>query len=308
MLESSPVRPVHLIGVSLDLGGNRRGVDMGPSAFRIAGLGERLAGLGLAVVDEGDLVAPIPEVKAAGDPGKKYIAEIAALCAELYRMSSAALERGGFPLVLGGDHSLAAGSVGATAGFVRGDGRPLGLIWVDAHGDMNTPASSGSGNVHGMPLAALLGQEPAELARLGGFAPKVRPEHTVLIGIRNLDEREKHIVRDSRVHVFTMKDIDRAGIATITEQALAIAGAGTAGVHMSFDLDVCDPSIAPGVGTPVKGGLDYREAHMLMEIIADSGLLRALDLVEVNPILDDRNTTAVLGVELALSALGQKIL
>ena len=159
-----------------------------------------------------------------------------------------------------------------------------------------------------MPLAALLGPEPAELARIGGFSPKVRPEHTVLIGIRNLDEREKEAVRDSRVHVFTMKDIDRGGIASIIEQALAIAGDGTGGVHVSFDLDVCDPSIAPGVGTPVKGGLDYREAHMLMEIVADSGLLCGLDLVEVNPILDDRNTTAILGVELALSALGQKIL
>jgi arginase len=181
-------------------------------------------------------------------------------------------------------------------------------LWVDAHGDMNTPSSSSSGNVHGMPLASLLGSEPAELSRIGGFSPKVQPEHTVLIGIRNLDEREKQIVRDSRVRVFTMKDIDRSGIATVTEQALAIAGAGTAGVHVSFDLDVCDPGIAPGVGTPVKGGLDYREAHMLMEIVADSGLLRALDLVEVNPILDDRNTTAILGVELVSSALGQKIL
>jgi arginase len=179
---------------------------------------------------------------------------------------------------------------------------------VDAHGDMNTPASSGSGNVHGMPLAALLGSEPAELARIGGFAPKVAPEHTVLIGIRNLDAREKEIVRASGVNVFTMKDIDRSGIASVVEQALTLAGTGTAGVHVSFDLDVCDPSIAPGVGTPVKGGLDYREAHMVMEMIADSGLLRALDLVEVNPILDDRNTTAVLGAELAMSALGQKII
>ena len=302
------MRPVHIIGVPLDLGGNRRGVDMGPSAFRIAGLGERLTALGMAVVDEGDLVAPIPEVKSAGDPQKKYIREIARVCEKLYRTSLSVLEKGGLPIVLGGDHSVATGSVAASAEYARQSGGRIGALWVDAHGDMNTPASSGSGNVHGMPLAALLGQEPVELARIGGFAPKLRPENTVLIGIRNLDEREKEIVRNSGVRVFTMKDIDRVGIATVIEQALAFASDGTAGVHVSFDLDVCDPTIAPGVGTPVKGGLDYREAHMLMEIVADSGLLRALDLVEVNPILDDRNTTAILGVELAASALGQKIL
>jgi arginase len=302
------MRPVHIIGVPLDLGGNRRGVDMGPSAFRIAGLGERLTALGIPVVDDGDLVAPIPETKSFGDPGKKYIREIARVCEKLYKASLTAFDKGAFPLVLGGDHSLAAGSVAATAEFVRRDEKPLGLIWVDAHGDMNTPATSGSGNVHGMPLASLLGPEPAELARIGGFSPKVLPQHTVLIGIRNLDDREKELVRGSGVHVFTMKDIDRAGIASVAEQALALAGAGTGGVHVSFDLDVCDPTIAPGVGTPVKGGLDYREAHMVMEIVADSGLLRALDLVEVNPILDDRNMTAILGVELAASALGQKII
>jgi arginase len=309
MVQSTAVRPVHIIGVSLDLGGNRRGVDMGPSAFRIAGLGERLTALGMTVVDEGDLVAPIPEVKQIGDPQKKYIREIARLCEKLYKTSLGILEKGGLPLVLGGDHSLAAGSVAATADFMRrsDDGR-TGLIWVDAHGDMNTPASSSSGNVHGMPLASLLGPEPSELSRIGGFSPKVLPGNTVLIGIRNLDEREKEIVRGAGVRVFTMKDIDRAGIATIIEQALAFASDKTAGVHVSFDLDVCDPSIAPGVGTPVKGGLDYREAHMVMEIVADSGLLRGLDLVEVNPILDDRNMTAILGVELAASALGQKIL
>jgi len=302
------VQAIHIIGVSLDLGGNRRGVDMGPSAFRIAGLAERLAALGAAVVDHGDLVAPIPEIKASGDPRKRYIREIARVCEKLYRTSLGALEKGALPLVLGGDHSLAAGSVAATAEFLRRNDSSLGLVWVDAHADMNTPSSSDSGNVHGMPLASLLGPEPAELSRIGGFSPKVLPEHTVLIGIRNLDEREKEIVRASRVHVFTMKDIDRAGIASVVEQALGLAGAGTGGIHVSFDLDVCDPAIAPGVGTPVKGGLDYREAHMVMEMIADSGLLRGLDLVEVNPILDDRNATAVLGAELASSALGQKII
>jgi arginase len=301
-------RPAHIIGVSLDLGGNRRGVDMGPSAFRIAGLGERLAALGIPVVDAGDLVAPIPEVKTFGDPSKKYIREIARVCERLYRTSLTVLEKGGIPVVLGGDHSLAAGSVAATAEFLRREDKPLGLIWVDAHGDMNTPGTSSSGNVHGMPLAAILGPEPAELSRIGGFSPKVTPDRTVLIGIRNLDDREKERIRESGVHVFTMKDIDRAGIAATVEQALAIAGKGAGGIHVSFDLDVCDPSIAPGVGTPVKGGFNYREAHLLMEMVADSGLLRALDLVEVNPILDDRNTTAILGAELASSALGQRIL
>ncbi len=301
-------RPVHIIGVSLDLGGNRRGVDMGPSAFRIAGLGERLAALGIPVVDAGDLVAPIPEVKTFGDPSKKYIREIARVCERLYKTSLQVFEKGGIPLVLGGDHSLGAGSVAATAEFLRRENRPLGLIWVDAHGDMNTPGTSSSGNVHGMPLAALLGPEPAELSRIGGFSPKVTPDRTVLIGIRNLDDREKERIRDAGVRVFTMKDIDRAGIAATVEQAIAIAGKDAGGIHVSFDLDVCDPSIAPGVGTPVKGGFNYREAHMFMEMVADSGLLRALDLVEVNPILDDRNMTAILGTELASSALGLRIL
>jgi arginase len=302
------MRPVHIIGVSLDLGGNRRGVDMGPSAVRIAGLGERLAAIGLDIRDEGDIVAPIPETKASGHPQKKYIGEIAEVCERLFETSLRVLREGGFPVVLGGDHSLAAGSVSATAASLREAGQPLGLIWVDAHADMNTPLTSLSGNVHGMPLASLLGPEPAELSGIGGFSPTVSPEHTVLIGIRNLDEPEKQRVRASGVHVFTIKDIDRTGVAEIVEQALAIAGRGTGGLHLSFDMDVCDPTIAPGVGTPVKGGLDYREAHVLMELVADSGLLRALDLVEVNPILDDRNTTAVLGAELVCSALGKKIL
>ncbi len=303
------MKSVHIIGVPLDLGGNRRGVDMGPSAFRIAGLGERITTLGHTVVDKGDLPTPIPETQDQRDELKKYIRDIARVCQKLYQTALATLDEGAMPIVLGGDHSLAAGSVAAAADWAKKTkALPVGLIWVDAHGDMNTPATTTSGNVHGMPLAALLGPEPAELARIGNVSPKVLPAHTVLIGVRNLDDREKILVRDSHIHVFTMKDIDRQGIASIIEQAVNLAGNGTAGVHVSFDMDVCDPMIAPGVGTPVKGGLDYREAHMVMEIIADSGLLTSLDLVEVNPTLDIQNTTAQLGTELALSALGMKIL
>jgi arginase len=303
------MKAVHVIGVPLDLGGGRRGVDMGPSAFRIAGLGERLASLGYTVSDKGDLPAPIPETQELRDERKKYIRDIAKVCQKVYQTSLASLDEGALPIVLGGDHSLGAGSVAAAAEWARKTkGLPIGLLWIDAHGDMNTPATSLSGNVHGMPLAALLGPEPAELSKIGTFSPKVLPAHTVLVGIRNLDEREKVAVRESHVHVFTMKDIDRQGVASIVEQAVSLAGSGTAGIHVSFDMDVCDPMIAPGVGTPVKGGLDYREAHMVMEIVADSGLLSSLDLVEVNPTLDVRNATAQLGTELALSALGMKIL
>ena len=303
------MKPVDIIGVPLDLGGGRRGVDMGPSALRIAGIGERLAALGHSVVDKGDLPTPIPETQEQRDERKKYIRDIAKVCQKVYQTSLASLDDGAMPIVLGGDHSLAAGSVAAVADWARKTRNlPIGLLWLDAHGDMNTPATSLSGNVHGMPLAALLGPEPSELSKIGTFSPKVLPAHAVLVGIRNLDEREKEAVRDSHVRVFTMKDIDRQGIASIVEQAVNLAGSGTAGIHVSFDMDVCDPTIAPGVGTPVKGGLDYREAHMVMEIVADSGLLMSLDLVEVNPTLDVRNATAQLGTELALSALGMEIL
>jgi arginase len=302
------MRTVHIIGAPLDLGGNRRGTDMGPSAFRIAGLGDQLATLGLRVVDKGDISSPIPEIKGPGDAHKRYVKEIARVCQKLYQTALTSLEEGALPLVLGGDHSLAAGSVAATAAYVRKRGLPLGLLWVDAHGDMNSPSTSESGNVHGMPLAALLGREPLELARFHGEGPAVLPKHTVLVGIRNLDEVEKGVVKASKVHVFTMKDVDRLGITEVMDRALAIAGRGTGGIHVSFDMDVCDPGIAPGVGTPVKGGLDYREAHVVMEMTAESGKLLAVDLVEVNPTLDVRNATAELGVELALSGLGKKIL
>jgi arginase len=299
---------VHIIGVPLDLGGGRRGVDMGPSALRIAGLGDHIASLGYSVVDKGDLPAPIPETKRPADVKKKYVKEIARVCQKLYDTCLKSLEDGALPIVLGGDHSLAAGSVAASATWVqRTTGKPLGLIWVDAHGDMNTPDSTESGNVHGMPLAALLGNEPMELASIGG-SPSVLGPHTVIVGVRNLDDQEKARIRAAGIHVFTMKDVDRDGIAKVAERAIGLASEGTGGVHVSFDLDVCDPTFAPGVGTPVKGGFDYRESHMIMEMVADSRRLVALDLVEVNPTLDIRNTTAEFGTELALSALGKGIL
>ena len=301
-------RTVHVLGVPLDLGGGRRGVDMGPSAVRIAGIGERLATMGCVVVDKGDIATPIPETQTERDPKKKYIREIARVCQKLYQLTGQSLEEGALPIVLGGDHSLAAGSVGATADFAAAAGREVGVLWVDAHGDMNTPSTTSSGNVHGMPLAALLGPEPAELARVGRRCPKIRAEKTVLIGIRNLDDLEKERIRAAKVTVFTMKDIDRHGIAAVMKRALSIATKDTMGIHVSFDMDVCDPGIAPGVGTPVKGGLDYREAHMVMEMVADAGKLMALDLVEINPILDNQNQTAILGTELALSALGMRII
>ena len=301
-------RTVHIHGLPLDLGGGRRGVDMGPSAVRIAGLGERLAAMGCLVTDKGDLAAPIPETQAERDPTKKYIREIARVCTKLYQQVYQSLSDGALPIVLGGDHSLAAGSAGAVADHAVANGGEIGLLWIDAHGDMNTPATSTSGNVHGMPLAALLGPEPAELSKIGQRSPKVRADKTVLIGVRNLDEREKERIRDAKVHVFTMKDIDRHGIAAVMKRALALANKDTRGIHVSFDMDVCDPAIAPGVGTPVKGGLDYREAHMVMEMVADSGSLTSLDLVEINPILDTQNQTAILGAELALSAMGQRII
>jgi len=302
------MKPVHVIGVPLDLGGGRRGVDMGPSALRIAGLQARIAALGRTVVDEGDVPAPIPETRRPVDERKKFIDEIATVCRELSARVTGSLDAGALPLVLGGDHSLAAGSVAATADWLRrATYHPMGLIWVDAHGDMNTPATTATGNVHGMPLAALLGHAPEELAAIGG-SPSVLPEHTVLVGVRNLDEREKEEIRRAGVHVFTIGDVDRHGMAVVGERAIALASKGTAGIHVSVDLDACDPTYAPGVGTPVKGGLSYREAHLLMELLADSGQLVALDLVEVNPTLDVRNATAELAVELALSALGKRIL
>ena len=299
---------VDLIGVPMDLGAGRRGVDMGPSAFRIAHIVERIQGLGCEVHELGDIDVPIPEMRPSGDDRARYLDEIASVCEALYERVCESLAASCLPMVLGGDHSLSVGSVAGSAAAARTAGAPLGLIWVDAHADMNTPDSSPSGNVHGMPLAACLGNGPRELTGIGGDQPSVTPQRTVLLGIRNLDETEKQLVRDSGVHAFTMTEIDQRGLFPVFREALDIATAGGAWLHLSFDLDSVDPTIAPGVGTPVRGGLSYREAHLIMETAAECGALTTLDLVEVNPILDNRNATAELAVELALSAIGQRIL
>ena len=299
---------VDIIGVPLDLGANRRGVDMGPSAFRIADVGSRIRDLGYQVHDCGNITVPIPETIGINDSRARYAREIGEACESLYLRARDSALAGHLPLSLGGDHSLAAGSIAGTAAALQKQGRTLALLWVDAHADMNTPESTISGNVHGMPLAAVLGNGPAELAQVGGFSPKVDSQRCAVVGLRNLDEREKGLVRRSGVHAYTMKDIDLRGMAAVMREALDLICADGAALHVSFDMDGVDPSISPGVGTPVRGGLSYRESHLLMEMVADSQRLVALDVVEVNPILDTRNSTATLGVELILSALGKKIL
>jgi arginase len=299
---------IDIAGVPLDLGAGRRGVDMGPSAFRIANINARVSTLGYGVNDQGDVPVPIPEVIGVRNQHARYAREIGGVCEALYFKVQASVLSGHFALSLGGDHSLAAGSIAGTASALRRLNRPLGLLWIDAHADMNTPESTLSGNVHGMPLACVLGTGPAELVEIGGFSPKVDSNRCAVLGLRNLDEREKDIVRQSGVHAFTMKDIDRRGLASVMDEALAILCDGGAALHVSFDMDGIDPSVSPGVGTPVRGGLSYREAHLVMEMVADSQRLVALDMVEVNPILDHQNSTAILGCELILSALGKKIL
>lgn len=298
---------VAIIGVPLDLGGNRRGVDMGPSALRLTSLVTRLKMLGYDVVDTGDVDVPLPEECRLGDPKKKYAREIGEVCQALCERVAKEMEEGRIPVTLGGDHSLAMGSIAGVAKHYRAKGERVGLLWFDAHGDMNTPESTNSGNVHGMPLSHVLGMGDESLAQIGGFRPKVQASSTCLIGIRDLDDREKRLIADSGVTVFTMKDIDRHGVSHVIDEAIERASRGTSGIHVSFDVDAIDPSEALGVGTPKKGGLTYREAHLCLEIVADTKLLTSLDMVEINPILDNRNTTGELGAELILSALGKRI-
>lgn len=297
-----------MIGVPLDLGQSRRGVDMGPSAVRVAGLEARLEALGHVVEDGGNIAVAIPEQKKEGHANAKYLKEITATCSKLADLVLKTLEAGMVPLCLGGDHSMGAGTVAGVAEFHRRQNQKIGLIWIDAHTDLNTPDSSPSGNVHGMPLAAIMGLGPPELANIFNFAPKVQPQNCVLVGVRDIDAIEKAHVHRAGIEVLTMRDIDERGMRTVMEEALRMAGRDTAGYHVSLDMDWVDPEDAPGVGTPVRGGATYREAHLAMEIIADHGRLLSMEIVEVNPVIDEHNRTADLAVELALSAFGKEIL
>lgn len=307
-LDNIDTKKIRIIGVPLDLGQSRRGVDMGPSAVRVAGLESKLEALGYDVEDKGNVPVALAETKKSGDPQAKYLKEIADTCSKEADLVIQTLEAGKIPLVLGGDHSIAAGTVSGVAEFYRRSKQRIGLLWIDAHSDINTPDSSPSGNVHGMPLGALMGLFNGPLSDMYGFCPKVKPDNVVLVGIRDVDNVERENIHKAGVHVFTMRDIDERGMRVVMEEALRLAGRNTVGYHVSLDMDWIDPEDAPGVGTPVWGGATYREGHLAMEIIADHGRMLSFEIVEVNPVLDERNQTAELAVELALSAFGKKIL
>lgn len=281
---------------------------MGPSAVRAAGLNDAIRSLAHTVEDSGNLHVKIAEEQHFGDQRAKYLNEIAEACRDVAVRVEQTLDAGCFPLCLGGDHSIAIGTIAGISKFYRDRGLSVGLLWIDAHGDLNTPESSPSGNIHGMPFAASLGLGPKALTAILGFQPKLHASHCALIGVRDLDASERKLAKESGIHVFTMRDIDEQGMRTVMEKAIGFASAATGGYHVSFDMDVMDPVEAPGVGTPVRGGLTYREAHLALEMVADSGKMLAFELVEVNPIIDIMNKTATLGVGLTTSALGKKIL
>jgi arginase len=304
--QDSPVdeaRRVAIIGAELDLGAGRRGFDMGPSAIRYAGLGERLAALGIASEDWGNVYTQIRETADPGDPNARFLPQIRETCEQIADRVRQAAEGGLTPLVLGGDHSVAIGSIGGLASLHG----PGAVLWFDAHGDLNTPETTPSGNVHGMPLAAALGRAGAAFESERWPLPSVEPNRVALIGIRSLDPGEREVVKETGIAVYTIADVDRRGVEPVLVEALERVS-GAPFVHVSVDLDVVDPDVAPGVGSPVRGGFSYREAHLMMELVAESGLLSSLELVEVNPILDHENETAGLAVELAASALGARIL
>lgn len=298
------LRQITVIGVPMDLGADRRGVDMGPSAIRYANLQGKLQQIGFEVEDIGNLQVPTPETYEIGDTKLKYLREIVRVNEELAQTVTSVMEKGGFPLVLGGDHSIAIGTI---AGVSRLQKR-TGVIWFDAHGDLNTAETSPSGNIHGMPLAASLGWGHPDLTNCAGDGPKISPEHVALIGVRSLDEGEKRAIQENGIHVFTMHEIDRMGMAKVVEEALNIVTNGTDGVHLSLDLDGIDPNEAPGVGTPVAGGVTYRESHLALEIISQADVLTSAEFVEVNPILDVENKTAKVAVALIGSVFGERVL
>ncbi|MBU6366200.1 MAG: arginase [Gemmatimonadetes bacterium] len=299
-------RPVRIIGVPMDLGASRRGVDMGPSALRLAGLAGRLRALGITVHDDGNLV--VPDRTLLADTLDARLAAIAASCGELAHATAAAMRRNEVPLVLGGDHSIAAGSVAGSAAALVERGERVGLLWLDAHADLHTPGTSTSGNVHGMPVAHLLGLGDPRLARLSPHGPAVRACDVAYVGLRDVDPAERAAIASLGILAFTMRDIDERGLRPVMDEAVAHVSRHTGGVHVSCDADWIDPAEAPGVGTPVRGGATWREAHLAMEIVHDAGVLCAMDLVEINPILDTRNATAELAAELVASAFGRHIL
>ena len=301
-------RDIALVSVAIDLGAGRRGVDMGPSALRIAGITDTIESVGHNVLEVGTVTAGGFETTEAGGSRTRFLAEIVVVAARTRGIVANSLENGCLPLILGGDHSLSIGSVGAVAGHYRERGESIGVIWVDAHADMNRPDTTPSGNIHGMSLAVLMGHGDPTLVALAGGEPTVDPQNVSVLGARELDSGEKELIRDLGVRVFTMSELDDRGAGACMEEALERANDGTAGFHLSFDLDVLDPRVAPGVGTPVQGGLTYREGHRVCEKAARSGRLLSLEIVELNPVLDDRNHTAQLAVGLVASALGKSIL
>ena len=302
---------IHLIGVPLDLGASKHGADLGPAAIRYAGMNlsprmdEQLRKLGHPLIDEGDVKVPAFKFRPEHVSGKqlRHLEPVVDVCEHLAAMVERHCGPEDFPLVIGGDHSIALGSI---AGVVRARG-PVGVIWIDAHADFNTPESTPSGNIHGMPLAALVGIGEKRLVELGGIGRKVDPMSVVIIGSRDLDPGEKAFLREVGVNVFTMKEIDRLGLSAVMGQAIELATRDTNGLHVSFDMDAVDPDYAPGVGTRVAGGLTYREAHLSLELIADSGKMTSLEIVEVNPTFDQENRTAIMAAELILSAFGKRI-
>jgi arginase len=301
-------KQVTIIGVLMDLGADRRGVDMGPSAVRVAGLNQRLTALGYEVADGGNINVRNPEMLREEHAHAKYLPEITEACQALAEKVTAVLQHDRIPIVLGGDHSIAIGSVSGLAAFYRKHEQRVGVLWFDAHGDMNTPDSSPSGNIHGMPFAAILGSGAPELTHISGFAPKVYAEDCALIGARDVDPTEAEIMRNSGVRIYTMREVDERGMSACVDEAIAIASRNTVGFHVTMDMDFVDPDYAPGVGTPVPGGPTYRESHLAMEKVADSGKMLSFELTEVNPVLDTSNRTAELGVQLILSAFGKKIM